>query len=214
LALEGEGIRMGQSSRQGIALLSVRIEFWRSTSQIRAQSASCEKSLRRSLMLTSGAMTHRIDCLEELGLVERKEDPTDRRGTLVALTPQGKTLIDRAAVAHVQNEAKMVKVGRPTPSCCTVSQTCQHGIFALQMRALLPPGEEGLARFSRIPQEFSLQYSKNLMVTWRGASGYLFRKSGRVARCFLMAPALDLHCPPEPKSENIGAQRDRVMQYV
>src|ERR1700682_3443716 len=32
LALEGEGITwMGQPSRQGIALFSVRIEFWRST---------------------------------------------------------------------------------------------------------------------------------------------------------------------------------------
>jgi hypothetical protein len=33
-ALEGEGITwMGQPSRQGIALFSVRIEFWRSTGQ-------------------------------------------------------------------------------------------------------------------------------------------------------------------------------------
>src|SRR5258708_2172994 len=32
LALEGEGItRMGEPSRQGIALFSERIEFWRST---------------------------------------------------------------------------------------------------------------------------------------------------------------------------------------
>src|SRR5882762_3600171 len=34
LALEGEGITwMGQPSRQGIALFSVRIEFWRSTAK-------------------------------------------------------------------------------------------------------------------------------------------------------------------------------------
>jgi DNA-binding MarR family transcriptional regulator len=69
--------------------------------------------LFKSLMLTSGAMTHRIDCLEELGLVERQEDPTDRRGTLVALTRNGKALIDRAVVAHVRNETEMIKAIRP-----------------------------------------------------------------------------------------------------
>jgi len=68
--------------------------------------------LFKSLMLTSGAMTHRIDCLEELGLVERQEDPADRRGTLVALTRKGKALIDRSVVAHVQTEAEMIKVLR------------------------------------------------------------------------------------------------------
>ena len=69
--------------------------------------------LFKSLMLTSGAMTHRIDCLEELGLVERLEDPTDRRGTLVSLTRSGKTVIDLAIVAHVKNEAKMIRAIGP-----------------------------------------------------------------------------------------------------
>ncbi len=48
-------------------------------------------------MLTSGAMTNRIDRLEEQGLVRRRDDPADRRKVLVALTPRGLELIDDAA---------------------------------------------------------------------------------------------------------------------
>jgi hypothetical protein len=47
-----------------------------------------------------------------------------------------------------------------------------------------------------------------------GSKSYSFRKLAELPGFFLMAPTLDLHCLPEPKSENIGAQRDRVMQYV
>jgi len=38
---------------------------------------------------TSGAMTHRIDCAEALGLVERRRDLRDRRAVLVGLTKKG-----------------------------------------------------------------------------------------------------------------------------
>jgi DNA-binding MarR family transcriptional regulator len=47
-------------------------------------------------LLTSGAMTNRLDRLEESDLVERSPDPNDRRGTLVRLTPKGKDLVDQA----------------------------------------------------------------------------------------------------------------------
>ena len=42
--------------------------------------------LSAELELSSGAMTNRIDRLEEDGLVERHRDPDDRRGVRVALT--------------------------------------------------------------------------------------------------------------------------------
>lgn len=47
-------------------------------------------------MLSSGAMTNRIDRLEERGLIERRSDPDDRRGVLVMLTAEGRKLIDEA----------------------------------------------------------------------------------------------------------------------
>jgi DNA-binding MarR family transcriptional regulator len=64
--------------------------------------------LYRELLLTSGAMTNRIDRLEELGLVSRRPDPADRRGTLVRLTAKGKTLIDAATTKHVTNEQRLL----------------------------------------------------------------------------------------------------------
>ncbi len=59
-------------------------------------------------MLSSGGMTKRLDRLDEAGLVERRPDPADRRGTLVRLTRRGKTLIDKAVVTHSRNEERLL----------------------------------------------------------------------------------------------------------
>jgi DNA-binding MarR family transcriptional regulator len=65
------------------------------------------------LMLSSGAMTNRLDRLERAGLITRAPDPTDRRGTLVGLTPHGLELIDAAIVAHLQTEEGLLAALAP-----------------------------------------------------------------------------------------------------
>jgi DNA-binding MarR family transcriptional regulator len=62
----------------------------------------------RTTLLSSGGMTKRIDRLEREGLVERRPDPADRRGTLIRLTEQGHALIDEALEAHVANEERLL----------------------------------------------------------------------------------------------------------
>lgn len=57
--------------------------------------------LYRSLLLSSGAMTNRIDRLEQQGFVARERDPADRRRILVRLTDAGRELIDAAMDGHV-----------------------------------------------------------------------------------------------------------------
>jgi len=52
--------------------------------------------LARATGLSSGAMTNRVDILEERGLVRRRKDKKDRRGVVVSLTPKGQQIIDRA----------------------------------------------------------------------------------------------------------------------
>jgi DNA-binding MarR family transcriptional regulator len=65
--------------------------------------------LMRTTMLSSGGMTKRLDRLEDAGLVVRRPDPGDRRGTLVGLTRRGKAVIDAAVVTHVANEARLLQ---------------------------------------------------------------------------------------------------------
>ena len=55
-----------------------------------------------TMMLTSGAMTNRLDRLESKGLTVRVHSQEDRRSVSVALTDQGLALIDELIVEHVK----------------------------------------------------------------------------------------------------------------
>jgi DNA-binding MarR family transcriptional regulator len=57
--------------------------------------------LARSSLITSGAMTSRLDRLEGAGLIRRRPDPTDRRGVLVQLTEQGERLAEASLHAVI-----------------------------------------------------------------------------------------------------------------
>jgi DNA-binding MarR family transcriptional regulator len=64
--------------------------------------------LYRELVLTSGAITHRVDALARAGLVERIPAGRDRRSNLVGLTAEGKSAADRAMAANLACEAAMI----------------------------------------------------------------------------------------------------------
>lgn len=64
--------------------------------------------LSASLLLSTGAMTNRIDRLERAGLVRRLPDPADRRGILVELTRRGRGVVDRTLTSHVANEERIL----------------------------------------------------------------------------------------------------------
>jgi DNA-binding MarR family transcriptional regulator len=55
-------------------------------------------------MVTSGTMTHRLQRLEKVGLIERVKHSEDMRSMLVQLTEAGLTLINQAVEAHIANE--------------------------------------------------------------------------------------------------------------
>lgn len=67
------------------------------------------RELQRSLMLSSGGTTKRLDRLQAAGLIERLPDPTDRRGVLIGLSPAGRTAIDEAVPAITSYETTMVE---------------------------------------------------------------------------------------------------------
>jgi DNA-binding MarR family transcriptional regulator len=64
--------------------------------------------LMSATMLSSGGMTKRLDRLAHAGLVERRPDPDDRRGTLVRLTSRGRAAIEEALPVHLENEERLL----------------------------------------------------------------------------------------------------------
>ncbi|MPZ69225.1 MAG: MarR family transcriptional regulator [Actinobacteria bacterium] len=89
-------------SRSGFAVLAA---LRRSGSPYRLSPTQ----LYSALLVSSGAMTNRIDRLEEQDLVIRVPDPNDRRGMLVGLTPKGRKLIDEAYEMHVSAEKELLQ---------------------------------------------------------------------------------------------------------
>lgn len=69
--------------------------------------------LHLQAMITTGAMTNRIDRLEAKELVERASVPGDRRKVLVRLTDQGLALVDEVVVGHLETERSLMSVLTP-----------------------------------------------------------------------------------------------------
>src|SRR6516225_562446 len=85
-----------------------------------------------ALMLTSSGTTKRLDRLEAAGYITRAPDPSDRRGVLITLTPQGRRLIDRATVKHMANEKRIL-------SGLTTAEQRQLADLLRKLRLTLPP---------------------------------------------------------------------------
>lgn len=64
--------------------------------------------LAASTMVSSGAVTKRVDRCLEKGWVTRRVSDLDGRGRVVALTRAGRELIDEAFEAHMANEQRLV----------------------------------------------------------------------------------------------------------
>jgi DNA-binding MarR family transcriptional regulator len=65
-------------------------------------------------MVSSGAVTKRVDRLAAQGLVERRPSASDLRSTRVVLTRKGRRVIDAAMDEHVVNEARLLGGLDPT----------------------------------------------------------------------------------------------------
>lgn len=65
-------------------------------------------ALRKSVLLTSGAMTACLNRLEQRGLISRIPDDADRRSLVAMLTDRGVKLIDDAIASHFHAAERMV----------------------------------------------------------------------------------------------------------
>lgn len=83
------------------ALTPLGLELWEYDvlSALRRQGGACAlaaTALARETGLSTGAMTNRIDGLEDRDLVRRRRDEDDRRSVIVELTAEGRRVIDEA----------------------------------------------------------------------------------------------------------------------
>jgi DNA-binding MarR family transcriptional regulator len=64
--------------------------------------------LAAQTMVTTGAVTKRVDRCVARGWVTREVSPDDGRGRVVALTAAGREVIDAAFTAHLANEHRLL----------------------------------------------------------------------------------------------------------
>jgi DNA-binding MarR family transcriptional regulator len=64
--------------------------------------------LSTSLLVTTGAISKRLDRLEAHELVRREVSESDGRGRLVTLQPKGLTIADELIGVHLANEARLL----------------------------------------------------------------------------------------------------------
>ena len=87
--------------------------------------------LMRDTMVTTGAVTNRIDRLEQRGLVERATS-SDRRKVIVRLTKLGLDTVDEVATSHLETEREILS---------SISARQQHDLAAMLRTMLLALGD-------------------------------------------------------------------------
>ena len=109
---------------------------WGVLTTLRLGNEYCRSSpgeLASDLELSSGAMTSRLDRLEQAGLVRRLPDPEDRRGIIVRLTDAGRDTVDGALAGLLEREQGLLATLAPT----------DRGRLISLLRALSVAAEQG-----------------------------------------------------------------------
>lgn len=65
--------------------------------------------LYKSLMISSGGLTHRLGRLEKMGLIAREKSPEDGRSFFVSLTPEGQKRAEEAFRADMASELQFLE---------------------------------------------------------------------------------------------------------
>ncbi len=115
MAICGEVWRASERLRQGVVanLSRFNLDFAGfdviMTLRRQGRGGSLSPSLlAKEMMLSTSAMTNRLDRLEERGLIERTMDPNDRRGLKIILSEAGFALVDELVVSHVETEERLL----------------------------------------------------------------------------------------------------------
>ena len=99
--------------------------------------------LAGDMRLSTGAMTNRLDRMEEAGLIRRLPDPSDRRGTLIEPTEAGHAAWDKSASTQARREAMVASVLSPA------ERDQLHGLLRQLMRAFPDKAKKNFAGASQ-----------------------------------------------------------------
>jgi DNA-binding MarR family transcriptional regulator len=66
-------------------------------------------ALMRSALVTSGAITQRLDRLQEKGLITRERSEADGRAVVVTLSEAGRVALDAALPDHLETERRLLE---------------------------------------------------------------------------------------------------------
>jgi DNA-binding MarR family transcriptional regulator len=117
LDLEVEGIvdrvshinkRVHAALKETLSAYGITPEDWSVMTSLRlhgSDASTTPGALARDFDLSSGAMTSRLDRLEQLGFLRRLPDPDDRRAVRVELTDEGRAAWDAAIEVQGRKEA-------------------------------------------------------------------------------------------------------------
>ena len=115
MAVCGEIWRAGERLRQGVTAnwsdwaLDIAGSDVMLTLRRQGQGETLSPSeLAKDMMLSTSAMTNRLDRLEKRGLIERTLDPNDRRALRIGLSKKGFGLADEMIASHVKTEERML----------------------------------------------------------------------------------------------------------
>ena len=93
-------------------------------------------ALMRTALVTSGAITQRLDRLEAWGLITRRRSDADGRAVVVTLTAAGRAALDAALPDHLETERELLD---------GLSEAEQQQLAGLLRRLLVARG--------RVPQQ-------------------------------------------------------------
>jgi len=115
MAVCGQVWRVGEKLRQGVLANLARYDLdfagFDVILTLRRQGrgeALSPSALAKDMMLSTSAMTNRLDRLEKRGMIQRTVDPEDRRGLKIVLSEAGFDLADEMVVSHVETEREML----------------------------------------------------------------------------------------------------------
>jgi DNA-binding MarR family transcriptional regulator len=82
--------------------------------------------LNQAVLLSQPALSRLADRLETRGLVQRATDPTDRRGALVSLTPDGAAVQQRIGTRHARSVQQRMTAALTDEEMSTLRLLCDR----------------------------------------------------------------------------------------